>query len=60
MAYIMENRLKDAVEEADKEKALKDVAEATAKEKVTATENAEAWVWEVERARASLLLGTRR
>lgn len=51
MAYLMEDRLKDATKEADKEKALKDVAEATAKEKTIAAENAEARAREVERAR---------
>lgn len=34
--------MKDATEEADKKRALKDVAEATMKEKVTGVENAEA------------------
>lgn len=29
MAYIIEDRLKDAIEEADREKALKEVAKAT-------------------------------
>lgn len=47
----MKDRLKDAAKEADKEKALKDVAEATAKEKTISTENAEARAREVERAR---------
>ncbi|KAL0000705.1 hypothetical protein SO802_014486 [Lithocarpus litseifolius] len=42
LAYMMKDKLKDAVEEVDKEKALKDVAEATVKEKVTAAKNAEA------------------
>ena len=43
LAYLMEDGLKDAAEEADKEKALKDVAEATTKEIFTVVENAEAW-----------------
>lgn len=47
----MEDRLKDAAKEADKEKALKDVAEATVKENTIAAENAEARAREVERAR---------
>ena len=41
MAYMMEDRLKSATEEADKEKALKEVAEATAREKSVAIQNAE-------------------
>lgn len=44
----------EVVEEVDKEKALKDVAEATAKEEVTAAENAEAWARGVESARAQV------
>ena len=52
LAYLMEDRLKVAAEEADKEKALKDVAEATMKEKFTVVENAEAWAQEAERAQA--------
>lgn len=51
LTYLMENRLKNAVEEVDKEKALKDVAKATVKEKVTATKNAEELEREAERAR---------
>lgn len=47
----MKDRLKDAAKEADKEKALKDVAEATAKEKTIVAENVEARAREVERAR---------
>ena len=42
LAYIIEDRLKDAAEKADKEKALKDIVEATTKEKVTTVKNAEA------------------
>lgn len=52
MAYMMEDRLKDAAEKADKERALKDVAEATVMEKLIAAENVEAKVWGAERARA--------
>lgn len=52
LAYIMEDRLKDIAEEADKETALKDVAEATIKEKPTATKSAKAWARGVERDRA--------
>lgn len=52
MAYMMEDRLKDAAEEADKERALEDVAKAIVMEKLIATENVEARVWGAERARA--------
>lgn len=52
MAYMMEDRLKDAAEEADKERALEDVAEAIVMEKLIAAENVEARVWGAERARA--------
>ena len=41
MAYMMEDRLKSATEEVNREKALKEVAEATAREKSAAIENAE-------------------
>jgi len=44
---MMEDRLKSATEEGDKEKALKEVSEATVREKSTATENIE------ERARVA-------
>ena len=50
MAYMIEDRLKGAAEEANKEKALKEVAEATTKEKGTAVENAEERARAVERA----------
>ena len=43
--------MKKAVDEADQEKALKDVAKATAKDKGKATEDAEKRAREVERAR---------
>ena len=52
LAYMMENQLRGAVKEADKEKALKEVAEATAKERGTAVENAEEWARTAERAQA--------
>lgn len=52
LAYMMEDRLKDATEEADKERALKDIAEAAAKEKVIAAENAKARAQGVERDQA--------
>ena len=49
----MEDRLKDAAEETDKERAtLKDVAKATTKKKVTAAESVEAQTSGVERDRA--------
>ena len=49
----MEDRLKDAAEEIDKERAtLKDVAKATTKKKVTAAESVEARTREAERDRA--------
>lgn len=44
--------MKDAIEESDKKRALKDVAEATMKEKVTSAENAEAQAWRAEKDRA--------
>ena len=43
LAYIMEDKLKDATEEVDKERDMKYVVDATIKEKATATESAEAW-----------------
>ena len=43
LAYIMEDKLKDATEEVDKERDMKDVVDATIKEKATAIESAEAW-----------------
>ena len=49
----MEDRLKDAAEETDKEReTLKDVAKATTKKKVTAAESVEARTSGVERDRA--------
>lgn len=50
MAYMMQDRLKNAAVEADKEKALKEFAEATARGKGTATENAKERARVVERA----------
>ena len=41
LAYIMEDRLKEAAEQANKETASKDVAKVTAKEKITATKISE-------------------
>lgn len=48
---MMEDRLKDAVEEVDKEKGLREVDEAIAKEKGMATKNAEKRAKVVERTR---------
>lgn len=50
LAYMMEDRLKDAAKEVDTEKALKDVAEATAKKKASVAKNAEARAQEAERS----------
>lgn len=54
MAYMMEDRLKDAMKETNKERALKDVAEATVKEKEKekdkAMENADERTRAAERA----------
>ena len=44
LAYMMDNRLKDTAEEVDKERALKDITMAIAKEKATTAENVEARV----------------
>lgn len=54
MAYLMEDRLKDVAEEVDKEKALKDVTEATVKEKTTAAKNVKARAWEAKRAQSQV------
>ena len=54
LAYIVEDELQDAVEEANKERALKDVVEATAKEKVIASESAKAQARGVERDQAQV------
>lgn len=48
---MMEDRLKSAAEEADKEKTLKEVVEAMTREKNIAMENAEERVKAVEGAR---------
>ena len=50
MAYMMDNRLKDTAEEVDKERALKDITMAIAKEKATTAENVEARVWGAKEA----------
>lgn len=52
LAYLMKDRLKDAAEKADKEKDLKDITEATAKEKTTAAKNAKATGTKSEEGRA--------
>ena len=49
---MIEDRLKGAVEEANMEKALKEVAKATTKEKGTVVENVEERARAVEKARA--------
>ena len=41
LAYIIEDRLKEPIEDANREKALKDVAEATTKDSGKAVEDAE-------------------
>ena len=50
MAYIIKDRLKEAAEKADREKALKDIVEATTKDKVKAAEDAKKRAREAERA----------
>lgn len=50
MAYIIKDRLKEAAEKADREKALKDIVEATTKDKGKAAEDAEKRAREVEKA----------
>ena len=50
----MEDELKDAVKEANKERALKDIVEATTKEKVIASESAKAQARGVERDQAQV------
>ena len=49
LAYIMEDRLRSAAEEANKEKALKEVAKAIVKEKSTTIETIKERAREVER-----------
>lgn len=50
MAYIIKDRLKEAAEKADREKALKDIVEATTKDKGKAAEDAKKRAREAERA----------
>ena len=49
---MVEDRLKEAAKDADRERALKDETMATTKNKDKATKDAERKEWEVERARA--------
>ena len=49
---MMEGRLRDAIEQANKERALKKVVEAMVKDKDKAVENAEERIRAAERARA--------
>ena len=49
---MMEGRLRDAIEQANKERALKKVVEAMVKDKDKAMENAEERIRVAERARA--------
>ena len=51
MTYVLGERLKDLTEDADREKALKDVANATAKEKGMAVEAAKKKAQSLEKAR---------
>ena len=50
LAYIIEDRLKDAAEEANKERSLKEVVEAMVRDKGKAMEDAEERTWVAERA----------
>ena len=52
MAYIIEDRLKDVAKEADRERALKEVAEATVRDKGKVAEDAEERTWAAKRAQA--------
>ena len=52
MAYMVEDRVKYAAKDAEKEKALKEVAEVTVREKGIATEAAKGKARELERAQA--------
>ena len=52
MAYIIEDRLKEVTEEANWEKALKEVAEVTAKDKGKAAADAEERAKAAEKAQA--------
>ena len=51
MTYVLDERLKELTEDADREKALKDVANATAKEKGMAVEATEKKAQSLEKAR---------
>ena len=51
MTYVLGERLKELAEDADREKVLKDVTNATAKEKGMATEAAEKKAQSLEKAR---------
>ena len=53
MTYILKGRLKGAVEEADKEKALKEVFESTFQEQIAELVTAKRRFVEVERARVA-------
>ena len=50
LAYMIEDRLKEVAKDVDRERALKDVAVATAKNKDKATEDSEKRAREAERA----------
>ena len=52
MAYIIEDRLKEATKEANREKALKEAAEVTVKDKGKAAEDAKERTKAAEKARA--------
>ena len=52
MAYMMEVKLRDVVEETDKKRALKEVAKATVKDKDKVVENAKERIRVAERAQA--------
>lgn len=51
MAYVIDNRLKEAAKDADREKALKDVVVATTKDKDKAAEVAKKRAQASEKAR---------
>lgn len=53
MTHMLEGRLKSVVEEAKKEKAFKEVSEATIRDQITALSTVEKRATEVERAHAS-------
>ena len=52
MAYIIKDQLKEAIKEADREKALKEAAEVTVKDKGKAVEDAKERAKVVKKARA--------